>query len=335
MPFNVNNVDVTVCANAIYGITSAVLFNTSSFAPAFDASADMQQVYLNSSRLIAWSIANNYSSRPDLAQVYYPSVYNFLWYASRTLFLIESQQRYRSLANETIEPSILTVKAYLQEAFEMHATSFLLAQRVNETTSSGSLRYYFHDFLGLNDTNILGKRIKNEDDALFSTAQAINTLICTWTSQNPSTKRLEWKSNVPAKVIQLVSSSVDWLVDNIFRNHKYKPLNAFFSGSVKSTETFPFFYPANYGQFFNGTTVTDVDNVSLFSDIFQLIRGVNGAIDKQEFEELIKKKHFGFDTVVDFQGYNSVDMPFTFWSSEPYTYAVALLAISQFNNLEQ
>ncbi len=51
MPFNINNVDVTVCANSIYGITSGAIFNTNDFGTLFLNTPDLQQVYLNSTKL--------------------------------------------------------------------------------------------------------------------------------------------------------------------------------------------------------------------------------------------------------------------------------------------
>lgn len=73
MPFNINNVDVTVAANSIYGITSGAIYNVNDFADRFINNYDLRQVYLNSTKFIGWAIKTNFSSRPDLAQVYYPS----------------------------------------------------------------------------------------------------------------------------------------------------------------------------------------------------------------------------------------------------------------------
>lgn len=69
MPFNVNNVDVTVSANAIYGITSASISNINNFRSLFVESTDLQQIYLNTTKFISWAIKSNFSGRPDLAQV--------------------------------------------------------------------------------------------------------------------------------------------------------------------------------------------------------------------------------------------------------------------------
>ena len=69
MPFNLNNVDVTVAANAIYGMTSASIENINDFGNLFLQSDDLQKIYLNTTKFISWSINSNFSGRPDLAQV--------------------------------------------------------------------------------------------------------------------------------------------------------------------------------------------------------------------------------------------------------------------------
>lgn len=58
-----------------------------------------------------------------------------------------------------------------------------------------------------------------------------------------------------------------------------------------------------------------------------------GTIDEKTYQEMLKQKHFNVITPVDFEGYNKAQ-GFPFWSSEPYTYAVSLLALAQFNNLD-
>ena len=44
----------------------------------------LQQIYLNTTSLIAHEIVNNFTGRPDLALTYYPSKYEFYWFVSRT-----------------------------------------------------------------------------------------------------------------------------------------------------------------------------------------------------------------------------------------------------------
>ncbi|CAF0912293.1 unnamed protein product [Brachionus calyciflorus] len=328
MPFNLNNVDVTVSANTIYGMTSAALFNINEFTSKFLNSPQMIQTYLNTTRFVSWAIKSNFTNRPDLAQVYYPSTYNFLWYASRTLFLIESEAKKMSfLNNDNLESVLLEAKSYLQDAFETKATEFLLNWQIKD----GVDKTHFRDFIGLNDTNLFGKPESKNDDAIFSTAQAINILIATWTFQRPDTGSLVWKTNTPNEVKQLVKTSVNWLQENVF-NKKFKTFNAFFSGSVKGFSSLPFWYPSNFVQFLNGTSV---DPSSISTDVLgDVIYGVQGTIDEGEFEKMTQQPHFGVTTPIDFVGYNVKENVFPFWSSTPYTYAVSLLALSQYNNLE-
>jgi hypothetical protein len=73
MPFNLNNVDVTVVANSLYGITSAALFNLNNFTQLFINSKVLVSTYLNSTKFVSSMIRTNFSSRPDLATMYYPS----------------------------------------------------------------------------------------------------------------------------------------------------------------------------------------------------------------------------------------------------------------------
>ena len=322
MPFNVNNVDVTVCANSIYGITSATLFDINGFQKEFLNSLDFQQLYLNTTKFITWAIETNYTSRPDLALVYYPSVYNFLWYTSRTLFLLENELD--NVLDVNLKKIFQEAKDYLTRAFEGTATDFLF-KNVNYESSKET---FFDDFLGLNDTNVFGKQTPSGEDRIFSTAQSINILIATWTYQNSTNKKLIWKNNVDQKVKDLVQTSINWLQQNVF-NPKLKPSNAFFSGSVKSTLSEPFWYPSNFIQLLNGTFA----NRTNLREIQDIIFGVSGVIEEEKYAKMLKEKHFGKYTPLNFNGYNVRYSFFPYWSSEPYTFSVALLAITQFGNV--
>lgn len=110
-------------------------------------------------------------------------------------------------------------------------------------------------------------------------------------------------------------------------------MNAFFSGSVKGFDDFPYWYPANIIQFLNGSIFQNPD--CLAGKYFDLvISGVSGLFDEVKFQEKILKKHFGQELPLDFHGYNSKGNGFPFWSSEPFTYAVSLLALSQYYNIK-
>ncbi|RNA10229.1 transmembrane [Brachionus plicatilis] len=322
MPFNVNNIDVTVCANSIYGITDAAIIDLNGFQQMFVKSDQIQQIYLNTTKFISWAIQTNFTKRPDLAQVYYPSTYNFLWYTSRTLFLLENEFRSSSVP-KSIGDVLTEAKSYLSKALEKEATNFFLAKAQRDHEG----HIFFEDFLGVDDTDIFGKKSSTGEDRIFSTSQAINTLLYTWTFYDQASKKLQWKENVSANVKDLVRSSITWLSKNVLSKN-LKPLNSFFSGSVKGFTSLPFWYPANFLQYLNGT---DVDPNNLDEKDFEdVIFGVKGTIDENVYQKLLHVPHFGQMTPIDFNGYNEKGEFFPFWSSEPYTYSVSLLALSLF-----
>lgn len=143
MPFNINNVDLTVSANVIYGLTSGVLSDLQDPKSWFDE--EVQTIYDNTTLLIAYEISHNFSSRPDLALTYYPSMYNFYWFISRVLNLLNS---YGSLPYPVLERA----KERLNKALREDVTSDLLKRAKTEKN-----QMYFDDFLGDADTNIFGK----------------------------------------------------------------------------------------------------------------------------------------------------------------------------------
>ncbi|CAF1219036.1 unnamed protein product [Rotaria sp. Silwood1] len=321
MPFNLNNVDVTVGANVLYGITSAIIYDLVDFKDYFNQ--DMQTLYLSTASLIAWSIKNSMKNRPDLAQVYYPSHYNFLWYGSRSLFLLELARR----QGKTIPDIFNRVYSILADVYRNDVVKFF-QDHVRSDKSS------YDDFLGTNDTNIFGKLEPTGEDRIFSTAQTVNVLIASFTYLDTNTGKLKWIMNEQQidTIKIMINKSISWLLDNAF---KYQPFNCFFSGSVKGLNQLPFWYPANIYQYLNGTTFDpdhfDMNNQALLVDS---IVGVSGYIDETIYERMISEKHFNRSTPTTFSGYNVPGAEFPFWSSQPYTHAVTLLALAQYNNLD-
>lgn len=143
MPLNINNVDLTVSTNVIYGLTAAVLSDLQNPDQWFN-DENLLMIYLNSSELIAWQIERNFSSRPDLALTYYPSVYSFLWFTARTANLLSSAD---SLPYSAME----TVKNRLVDAMRQHATPMIMELAVTSGDES-----YFDGFLGDADTDVFG-----------------------------------------------------------------------------------------------------------------------------------------------------------------------------------
>lgn len=261
--------------------------------------------------------------RPDLAQVYYPSHYNFLWYGSRTLFLLELARR----EQRTLPDVFNRVYELLADAYRNDVVEYFRGHVRSDSAS-------YDDFLGVNDTNIFGRTSPTGEDRIFSTSQTINTLIASFTYFDTIEGKLKWLTNEKqfSTVRSMVNRSVDWLIENSF---KLNPFNCFFSGSVKGYADLPFWYPANHYEFLNGTQFDpdhfDTNTQSLTDSIV----GVNGYINETIYQELIREKHFNQSTPTTFKGYNVPGGEFPFWSSQPYTHSVALLALAQYNNIDQ
>lgn len=147
----------------------------------------------------------------------------------------------------------------------------------NQIKSDLEDEFYFCDFIGRDDRNAFGRREPSNDDCLFATSQAINIMIATWTVHHKNTSKLVWKANVPQAVRVLMDHNVNWLKRYILRSD-YKAMNAFFSGSVKGFSTVPFWFPANFFQFLNGTYVNPDDINVTDMQVDDLIIGVKGEI---------------------------------------------------------
>ena len=92
----------------------------------------------------------------------------------------------------------------------------------------------------------------------------------------------------------------------------------------------PFSYPANRLEFFNGTHFSD----DKYPDTFEHIIGFQGHVTPAEYAAMLKRTHFGQKTPMTFNGYNSEPGEFfPFWSCEAYSYSVALLALSHYENI--
>ena len=145
MPFHVNNIDLTVGTNVVYGITAALLSNLSLSDASKWFDEDVQMIYLNTTHLIAWMIRTNFSGRPDLALAYYPSIYNFYWFTARTLNLLQSHPL-------PSFPVLTEAMEILAPALRGNMTADLL-KRAN-VDEKGLV--YFEDFLGNADKESSG-----------------------------------------------------------------------------------------------------------------------------------------------------------------------------------
>ncbi|CAI9741459.1 Hypothetical predicted protein [Octopus vulgaris] len=306
MPFNVNNVDCAVAANTIFGITSGVL---SGLIPATILDdPDIQKIYLNTSSMLQWQLRTRLSDRTDLALPYYPSLLEFYWFVSRTVSAVERVHLQGNIPHKALE------EAYqlLSEAQRTATTEHILSLATRETTG-----VYFDGFIGDADNT------NKAEDRLFTTSVAVNALQGIWTVYDDKSGKNIWIKETPQNVIETITSAVTFLQENIL-NNRYKPWNAFFSGSVKGLSTLPFLYPFN--RFENSPSMVGQ------------VRAMEGTISEEEYIAKTKEPvpmMGNMTTPMEFHGFNEDQSVFPFWTSEPYTYATTLLALSHFQNTEK
>jgi len=145
MPFNLDNIDLTVSANVLYGITAATLSNWTLGSPQdwFDG-----QMYSDIVDMLIYELSHNFTNRPDLALTYYPSKFVFYWFTSRTLQLLNAASLTRKLPFPQMDDALSNLKSYLRSNF----TDALLKEAIHDDSVA-----YYDDFLGGGDKDILGK----------------------------------------------------------------------------------------------------------------------------------------------------------------------------------
>ena len=144
MPFNLNNIDLTVSANVLYGITAAVLSDMDNPELWFDT--DVQTLYQNTVDMIIYELQTNLSSRPDLALAYYPSKFVFYWFISRTLQLLKSSDG--QIMYSVMEKASCDLETSLRSNF----TDTLIKSAIHDKYGLA----YYDEFLGDGDKDLFG-----------------------------------------------------------------------------------------------------------------------------------------------------------------------------------
>lgn len=318
MPHNVNNVDATVAANTIFGITSAVLNGLVS-ATIFNNSA-IASIYQNTSMLLQHVIKNNMTNRPDLALLYYPSRMEFYWFVARTYDLLDSKIKKEILPHPIMTDVWKMLKSTLENVVTKDVISKAKHNYLNQT--------FFDDFLGNGDITKDNKTLERAEDRIFTTAMATNALLYTWMRYNSTINQYQWKTNVPATVVNTIRSSIDWLRYNVL-GLNYDPWNAFFSGSWKGPTTIAQQYPGNRLEYVNGTKISNWSQLPKEAYVY----GVQGYIEPEVYKTQLEQKHFGMTPKLQFPGYNSYNGFFPLWSCTAYTYSSTLIALSRGKDL--
>ncbi|RUS84794.1 hypothetical protein EGW08_007409, partial [Elysia chlorotica] len=324
MPTLVNDVCLAVGANVLYGMTALTLAR---LVPADTLDdPDVTSLLTNTSALIAHMLRHDFHARHDLSLFYYPPKNQFFFFLSRSLFLMEMYK------NDPImrKPVLQTVHTTIKQTLEENVTNYLINNRQHTDENFDAI--FFDDFLGDGDFTEGGDPIRRGEDRIFSTSMAANALMYTWTSFDRRSNTLSWKPGVPSAVTATVRGCVRWLALHAV-DSEFKPWNAFFSSGRKGLHNLPFWYPANRFQFLNGTHLRFPERQNqLPVDMF--FAGMQGYVPRDQYEAMLSQPHFGRDTPTNFPGYNAPGWnSFAIWSSEAYSYAAALLAVSLFDSL--
>lgn len=331
MTFTINNVDFNVAANVLFGMTNIVLFynDTKYINEAFDS--EMEVMYLSVVDLIIYAIKNDImSSRPDIAFLYYPSIFDFYWLASRTYSTLKNFDLEGGyFFDESIRQLLIESRDKLGETLRKEGSEQMM--KLMKKDKNGHI--YFMEFLG----NYAG--YNRGEDTAFSTGLAFNSFLNIWTvdvrDESGEISKIIYdfgnKSQEEADMIKQTIIGISEYILNNINSHFTSFENAFFSGSSKSKGSWAYFYPSNFNQYLNGTQIEDTTDDSKIAKT--LTSGVRGYMPDKEFKKQVNEIHYGRYVETEFKGYNPNVFPY--WSSPAITHAVNLLGLSKFKRLSE
>ncbi|KAL4433134.1 hypothetical protein ABPG74_010829 [Tetrahymena malaccensis] len=320
-PFHTNNVDLTVNANAIFGLNSVLSTIPKEEADElFLQDEDLRTLYRNSTMLLEYGIESRIVlDRVDLALTYYPSEYNFYYYVARNVHFLRfvKERNNGTLPYSDMEFCFQT----LQSAMLGKGLDQLL-----ELAHESDSEVYWESFLG-NYANIT-----RHEDRLYSTVAATNALLDTFTSSSSNRKQRKWILQTPIKVKLILDKAINF-ISRVYADPNTSYDNAFFSGSVKGLDSLPFFYPFNEVRYLSNNQTVDPQNLD-FSAINQdLLAVVKGYIPDEEYQRLLSLKWFTKDVPQNFTGFNAPKDGFPYWSSEAITQVFIIQAIAKYQSV--
>ncbi|KAL4472410.1 hypothetical protein ABPG74_018359 [Tetrahymena malaccensis] len=314
IPFNVNILDLTVMNNVIYSLNYLQIHgNKTDIDQIFDDKLKM--LYLNSTNFLADQVyAGVVENHIDISNPYYPSQYTFYVLASKTAYLLNSNlDKLNEITKEV-------AKIY-NKMLRTNATQYIL--ETAQVRHNGDL--YWEDFLG-----IYANRSYHEDSA-FTTVVSLTTLINTWTSTKLDKKgnlRLHFHPDTPKNVTDTIHKGMKTITKYGF--FQRSNINPFYSTTLK-TYTSHFYYPMNVHKYLNGTEFNPHVGKQ---DILNHVVGVEGIIDQDKYDEMLKQKWYSHETDEDFTGFNVPKQQFAFWSSEAITISFGMSLLSKYHCID-
>ncbi len=315
MPFNVNNIDMSVVANVIGGIAKAAMAGVPQMKVYYE-DGEILEAVRESSKFVAWVIDTDVLDEfGDIALLYYPPKLFALLSVARTVKLLNSRQaELTGIWPETLGVLLPAVRG--------------AGTRLIERTAkwSGASECFWSDFLGTADVPK-----PHMDDAKFTTAAALAVLLDSWTTVAPGSQRSTWSPDTPQAVKDLVQAGAAWLTREAL-SPRMPDTNAFFSGSVKLARDLPYQYPVTVSEFVNGTAADPRSPSSVEPD---LIGGVQGSIPSAVYQGMLKQSWHGFPPLLP-AGPSSgslANATFPFWSAPALTDALCVYFLSAFEAL--
>jgi hypothetical protein len=280
MPFNVNNVDVSVLANSLFGITH-YLMNPKVFN---QTSKRILEFYSNNMDLLVWVIENDIIKKfPNMALLYYPSPTSFYWFSSRLLNHLAKIDNIQIHSNIPFTNFFRSKCRRLRNALKKFGTKSLL----DLSSSDNESFMWWDEFLGKSNGEN-NNTLYDSEDRVFATATAINALLDIWTEPDKYGNNIILDQDIDPNLKQILAKTRDWLV---YESPKYKRSNSFFSSSVKNPRNLPVYFPHNTFDFPNGTTFETCPSGDWgFFDMQDVIVGVSGIMNRTIIEDKIENQ---------------------------------------------
>eukprot|EP01128_Nolandella_sp_AFSM9_P004915 TRINITY_DN230_c1_g1_i2.p1 TRINITY_DN230_c1_g1~~TRINITY_DN230_c1_g1_i2.p1 ORF type:complete len:680 (+),score=143.50 TRINITY_DN230_c1_g1_i2:33-2042(+) len=329
MPFNVNNVDVSVVADATLAMSLALIEDIAPDTTWFDPMT--QNMYKHSIDFVAWAIDSGMAlKRPDIGLLYYPSVYDLYWFVSR--HVADLRKAKISSPEKFVQFPLLNYTLNTFEASMKGAGTSQILSRASRNVDWNGSEVYWEDFIGGNDTGLLGGKIDRGGDRTFTTAVALNALFDTWTVPVPGTTTFKWAADVPPATKGTFKDALKYLSAN-YQDSK-QAYNPFFSGDLKGRSTFPYVYPHNVLEHLDGSPLVNVTRKDMATGT--VLCAVSGMIDATTYASMMNipqapAMYPNLKPPQYFTGFNDVqvDVIFPYWSSSALTYSFTLLALSK------
>ncbi|EFA83189.1 hypothetical protein PPL_03979 [Heterostelium album PN500] len=315
IPTTYNSVDLVVVINTFYALSTSLIVHGDSIL-----NQDVERMMRSIIYFFEWGFKSGFVyDRYDVGSVFYPSIYTFSWSISRVVDFLETQSQ--TLPNHL--PSMLNDSLVLLRDIMMNVGTNQILQRMK---SDGNGGVYWEDFLGNADT-LQGVKKEYGEDRFYSSALALNVLIDTWTITCGDTVNRRWRDNTPQPVKSAVNNGISYIVENIFDNPT-QTFNAFFDMGERGPSTQATSYPINYCYDKIG-----VECKFSPSNPEGVVGAVSGVIPDNQYQEMLKMKWANNTVPTTWSGsFNGSSL--VFWSSQPLTYSVSLLALSKSLNIQ-